>query len=133
MRVPPAALVSVSSNDGGGGGGGGGGGRFAFQMCKITNKALMDDTGGVVGSSFNMKSLTRAVLKRMAREKKENGGGGEGVGGVDDDIDSIRKVIKESDDFIFKSKTVRLREGGRGGRMRRRRQIEQKDTEWRQR
>ena len=66
----------------------------------------MDDTGGVVGSSLKMKSLTRAVSKRMTREKKENGGGGEGVGGVDDDIDSIRKVIKESDDFIVEGKTV---------------------------
>ena len=81
----------------------------------------MDDTGGVVGSFLNMKSLTKAVSKRMTREKKENGRGGEGVKEVDDDIDSIRKVIKESDDFIVEGKTVRLREGGRGGGRRRRR------------
>ena len=66
MRVPSASLVSVSLNDGGGGGGV----RFAVQVCKIAKKALMDDTGGVVVSSFNMKSLTRAVSKRMTREKK---------------------------------------------------------------
>ena len=77
--------VSVSSNNGGRGGGG----RFAVRVCKITNKALMDDTGGLLGPSLNMKSSTRAVLKRMKRKKKENGGGGEGIGGVDDDIDSI--------------------------------------------
>ena len=72
MRVPPAALVSVSSNDygGGGGGEGGGGGRFPVQVYKISKKALMDDTGVVVGSSLKMKSLTRAVSKRMTREKK---------------------------------------------------------------
>ena len=40
MRVPPAALVSVSSNDGGREGGGG---RFAVRVCKIAKKALMDD------------------------------------------------------------------------------------------
>ena len=62
----------------------------------------MDDTGGVLGYSLKMKSLNRAVLKRMTREKKENGGGGEGIGGVDNDINSIRKVIKESDDFIVR-------------------------------
>ena len=67
MRVPPAASISVSSNKSGGGGGGG---RFAVQVCKISKKALMDDTGGVLGSSLKMKSLTRAVLKRMTREKK---------------------------------------------------------------
>ena len=50
----------------------------------------MDDTGGVVGLSLKMKSLTRDVSKRMTTQKKENGGGGEGVGGVDDNIDSFR-------------------------------------------
>ena len=60
MRVPPTASVSVSSNDGGGGGGGGG--RFAIRVCKIAKNALVDDTGGVVGSSLSMKSLTRAVF-----------------------------------------------------------------------
>ena len=60
------ASVSVSSNDGGGGGGG----RFPVRVCKIAKKALMDDTGGVVGSSLKMKSLTMAVSKRMTREKK---------------------------------------------------------------
>ena len=90
MRVPPAASVSVSSNNSGGGGG-----RLPVQVCKIAKKALIDDMGGVVGSSLKMKSLTRAVSKRMTREKKENGGGGEGVKEVDDNIDSIRKVIKE--------------------------------------
>ena len=49
----------------------------------------MDNTGGLLGSSLKMKSPTRAVSKRMTRKKKENGGGGEGIGGVDDDIDSI--------------------------------------------
>ena len=66
----------------------------------------MDNTGGVLGLSLKMKSSTRAVSKRMTREKKENGGGGEGIGGVDDDIDSIRKIIKESDDFIVEIKTI---------------------------
>ena len=42
MRVPPAALVSVSSNDGGGGGGGG---RFPVRVYKILKKALIDDMG----------------------------------------------------------------------------------------
>ena len=105
MRVPPTALVSISSN--GGGGGGGGGVRFPVRVYKISKKVLMDDTGGVVGSSLKMKSLTRAVSKRMTRERKENGGGGVGV--VDDDINSIRKVIKDSDDIIVEDKTVRLR------------------------
>ena len=116
MRVPPAALVSVSSNDGGrggGGGGGGGGGRFPVRVYKILKKALIDDTGGVVGFSLKMNSLTRAVLKRMTREKKGNGGGG--VGGVDDDINSIRKVIKDNDDLIVKGKTVQFQEVGEGG------------------
>ena len=44
----------------------------------------------MVGSSLKMTDLTRAVSKKMTREIKENGGGGDGVGGVDDDIDSIR-------------------------------------------
>ena len=77
MRVPPVALVSVSSNDDGGGGGGGegggeggGGGRFPVQVYKISKKALMDDTGVVVGSSLKIKSLTRAVSKIMTRKKK---------------------------------------------------------------
>ena len=61
MRVPPAASVSVSSNDGGGGRGG----RFPVGVYKIAKKALMDDLGGVVGLSLKMKSLTRAVSKRM--------------------------------------------------------------------
>ena len=43
----------------------------------------------------------------MPREKKEDGEGGEGVGGFDDEIDSIRKVVKERDDFIIEGKTVR--------------------------
>ena len=73
MRVPPAALVSVSSNDygGGGGGEGGEGGRFPVQVYKISKKALMDNTGVVVGSSLKMNSLTSAVLKRMTREKEK--------------------------------------------------------------
>ena len=65
MRVPPAASVSVSPNDGGGGGG-----RLPVRVYKIAKKALMDDTGGIVGSSLKMKSLTRVVSKRMTREKK---------------------------------------------------------------
>ena len=68
MRVPPAASVYVSSNDGGGGGG-----RLPVRVCKIAKKALMDYTGGVVGSFLKMKSLTTAVSKRMTRKKKENG------------------------------------------------------------
>ena len=75
----------------------------------------MDNTGGVVGFFLKIKSLTRAVSKRMTRTKKENGAGGECVKEVDDDIDSIRKAINESDDFIVEGKTVRLQEGGRRG------------------
>ena len=47
---PPASSVSVSSNNSGEGGGGS---RFAVRFCKITKKALMDDTGGVVGLPLN--------------------------------------------------------------------------------
>ena len=64
MIFPPAALVSVSSNESGGGGGGG---RFPVRVYKILKKALIDDTGGVVGSFLKMKSLTRAVSKRTTR------------------------------------------------------------------
>ena len=78
MIVPTAEFVSVSSNDDGGGGGGGegggeggGGGRFPVQAYKISKKALMDDTGVVVGSSLKMKSLTRAVSKKMTSEKNK--------------------------------------------------------------
>ena len=46
------------------------GGRLADRVCKISKKALMDDTGGVLGLFLKMKSLTRAVSKRMTREKK---------------------------------------------------------------
>ena len=71
MRLLTALYVSVSSKDVVGGGGGG---RFAVRVCKIAKKALMEDTGGVVGSSLKMKSSTRAVSKSMTREKKEYGG-----------------------------------------------------------
>ena len=50
MRVPPAALVSVSSKNGGERGG-----RLPVQFCKIAKEALMDYTGGVLGSFLKMK------------------------------------------------------------------------------
>ena len=90
------------------------------EVLKIANKALMDNTGGErglgVGVSLplKMKSLINNILKIMTRNKKGVVGGGGGVD-ADIDIDSIRKVIKESGEFIIKGKIVRLVEGCVGG------------------